>query len=208
MAAIAARYRAGDGALQTLHRRSLKDEQPPAPTAMLLGFWLSRDALQVMRTHQARVINAIKLNEIIAWRAEQDQPNDTQRSHWNELRSPCSDSIADMKADATEVDNAVVLAVDDELVEVGAAPTQGDLDEGVQPGDSRRIRHQQPAPDQRADAVETDAELVDRSGIGGWTYRTSQPTTGQGAAPSKAGRGTNTTGRSFRKASSAMLLSV
>jgi hypothetical protein len=102
VAAIAARYRTGDGAIQTLRRRPLKDEpplarQPPCSCSLRPGFWFFRDALEVMRTHQARLIKAIKLNEIIARRVQQDLPNDTQRSRWNELRSSCSDSIADTK---------------------------------------------------------------------------------------------------------------
>jgi len=79
----------GDGAVQTLHRR-LRDEpppvcQPPCSCSLGPGFWLFCDALQVTRMHQARPIKAIKLNEIIAWRAVQDLPNHTQRSPWNEL---------------------------------------------------------------------------------------------------------------------------
>ena len=98
------------------------------------------------------------------------------------------------KADPTEVGDAVGLAVSDELVEVGVAPAEGDLDGGVQFGDGRRIGHQQPAPDQRADSVEPDAELVDSSGVGkGHTAPRRTEAASQGAVRSRERRGTSTT---------------
>jgi hypothetical protein len=68
------------------------------------------------------------------------------------------------KGDPAKVGDAVVLAVSDELMEMRVAPAKGDLDGGVQLGDGCVIGDQQAAPDQRADSVEPDAELVDSRG--------------------------------------------
>jgi hypothetical protein len=103
------------------------------------------------------------------------------------------------KADPGKIGDAVVLAVDDELMEMRVAPAEGDLDDGMQLGDSRRIGEQQAAPDQRADSVEPDADLVDRSGIGGGhTAPRSTEAAGQGAVPSRKGKETSTTRGLYR----------
>src|SRR6266498_3624883 len=103
------------------------------------------------------------------------------------------------KAHPTRIGDAVAFAVDDEAVQMGVGPAEGDLDAGVQLGDGRRIGHQQPAPDQRADSVEPDAELVASSGVGrGHTAPRSIHAGGQGAVPSRERRGTSTTRGLYR----------
>lgn len=110
------------------------------------------------------------------------------------------------EAGPAEVSDAVVLAVNDELVEVGIAPAEGDLDDGVQLGDGRRIAHQQAVPDQRADSVESDAELVDSRGVGGGhTAPRSSQAAGQGVVPSRERRGTSTTQRVYPETSRPVL---
>ncbi len=69
------------------------------------------------------------------------------------------------EAGTAAVGDAVGLAIDEELVEVVIAPAEGELDDGGQFGDGRRVAHEQPTPDHRADAIETDAELVDSRGV-------------------------------------------
>jgi len=108
---------------------------------------------------------------------------------------PPENSQADLigivgKAAAAKLGDAVGLAVDDALLEMRVAPAEGDLDAGMQLGDSRRIGHQQAAPDHGADPVAPDAELVDSNRVGA---------AGQGAVPSKKGRGTSTTRGLYRK---------
>src|SRR5207253_650371 len=71
------------------------------------------------------------------------------------------------KADPAKIGDAVGLAVDDELMEMRVVPAEGDLDDGVQLGDGRRLGDQQAAPDQWTDSVEPDAELVDSNRVGG-----------------------------------------
>ena len=110
------------------------------------------------------------------------------------------------KADPTKVGDAVGLAVSDELVEVGVAPAEAALDDGVQLGDGRRISHEQSAPDQRADSVEPDAELVDNRWVGGrHTAPRSTEATGQGAVPNRRWRGTSTTSGLYLETSRIML---
>src|SRR6266498_3672712 len=69
------------------------------------------------------------------------------------------------KADPAKIGDAVVLAVDDELMEMRVGPAEGDLDDGMQLDDCCSIGHQQAAPDQRANPVEPDAELVDSNRV-------------------------------------------
>src|SRR5690349_2765785 len=80
--------------------------------------------------------------------------------------------------------------VDHELMKMRIAPTEGDLDDGVQPGDGCVIGDQQAAPDQRADSLEPDAELVDSRGVrGGHTAPRSTEAVSQSAVPCREGRG-------------------
>src|SRR5215813_5511676 len=100
----------------------------------------------------------------------------------------------------TRIGVAVALAVDDEAVHMGVGPAEGDLDDGVQLGDGCRITHQQVAPDQRADSVETDAELVDRSSSGdGHAAPRSSQAAGQGAVLNRGERGISTVRGLYRK---------
>src|SRR5689334_15265635 len=85
----------------------------------------------------------------------------------------------------TSIGDAVARAVNDEAVQVGIGPAEGELDGGVKLGDSRSTGDQQAAPDQRADSVEPDAELVDNSWVGGGHIAPrSTEATGQDAVPS------------------------
>ncbi len=91
----------------------------------------------------------------------------------------------------TSIGDAVALGVNDEAVQVGIGPAEGELDGGVKLGDSRFSGDQQAAPDQRADSVEPDAELVDNRWVGGGhTTPCSTEATGQGAVPSRERRET------------------
>jgi hypothetical protein len=65
------------------------------------------------------------------------------------------------------VGHAVLPAVDDKAVQVLVAPAQGELEGGVEVGDAAVAADKEPAPDQRADATQHDAELVDE-GTSGW----------------------------------------
>jgi hypothetical protein len=65
------------------------------------------------------------------------------------------------------VGHAVLPAVDDEAVQVLVAPARGDLERGVEIGDAAVAADKKPAPDQRADATQHHAELVDEA-TSGW----------------------------------------
>ncbi len=68
--------------------------------------------------------------------------------------------------ETARVGNAVFPTVDDEAVQVLVAPTQGDLEGGVEVGDAAVAADKESAPDQGADAAQHDAELVDEGTSG------------------------------------------
>jgi hypothetical protein len=63
--------------------------------------------------------------------------------------------------ETARVGDATLPAVDDEAVQVLVAPAEGELEGGVEVGDAAVAADQEAAPDQRADATQHDAELVD-----------------------------------------------
>src|SRR5262249_54477117 len=88
------------------------------------------------------------------------------------------------KGDAAGVGNAVVLAVDDEAVEVGVGPIEGSLDEVVEISDRGITANEEAAPDERADPAEADAELVDvEEGGSGHTAPRDTQAADRGAVP-------------------------
>ena len=68
------------------------------------------------------------------------------------------------EADAAETDDAVCPPVDDEAVQVLIRPAQHKLEGGLQVGDRGVAPDEDAAPDQRTDAAQDDAEVVDRGG--------------------------------------------
>ena len=61
---------------------------------------------------------------------------------------------------AALVRNAVIFAVDVETIQVGIAPTHGDLNGVMEVGDGVLAPQEQPTPDHRADAAQNHLELV------------------------------------------------
>src|SRR5689334_7314641 len=78
-------------------------------------------------------------------------------------------------------------------------PAEGDLDDGVQLSDGRRITHQQAVPDQRTDTVKPDAELVDSGGVVGGHTAPRSTQWWAGCRAEQGGRGTSTTWGLYRK---------
>ena len=75
------------------------------------------------------------------------------------------------EAEAASVADAVFAPVDKEAVEVVVAPVEDELQGGVKFGDRAVAADQDPAPDQRADAVQHHPELVDdRTGRRGFRH--------------------------------------
>src|SRR5208283_5233953 len=62
---------------------------------------------------------------------------------------------------------AVVLVVDDKLMQVAVFPAHGGLDDVVKFAEGA-VRHLDPPPDRRLDAAERDLELVDLARSWGW----------------------------------------
>jgi hypothetical protein len=69
---------------------------------------------------------------------------------WLKARSP----------EAAFVRNAVIFAVDVKAIQVGIAPTHGDLNGVMEVGDGVVAPQEQSTPDHRADAAQDDLELV------------------------------------------------
>jgi len=55
-----------------------------------------------------------------------------------------------------------VFSPNDELMAPHVAQSKGDLDDAVQPRETRVSANEQPTPDRRLDVVEQDVQLMDR----------------------------------------------
>src|SRR5438067_12530514 len=64
------------------------------------------------------------------------------------------------EADPAVMPDAVVMAVDDEAVQVLVGPAQHALESGVQVGDGAVAMDKHAVPDQRANAAQDDTQLV------------------------------------------------
>jgi hypothetical protein len=75
------------------------------------------------------------------------------------------------KANAAEVSDTVLAAVNDEAVQVLVTPGQSRLQGGMQVGEGVVAADEQAPPDQKADAAKDDAQLVDNGLVGRFRFR-------------------------------------
>jgi hypothetical protein len=69
------------------------------------------------------------------------------------------------KADSALIGNAILLTADLEAVKMDVLPAHGGLDDVVQLGDRRTCGNEDAAPDRRADAPQSHAQLTDHSNV-------------------------------------------